>query len=85
MTTALAIGTDLDHITFTRSAVRTATNIAADLGWLHDEFAAEGITVSSSQDRVDVARQGHRSRPGVDFREGGNVPALWARAARRPG
>ncbi len=33
-----------DTIWYTRCPVPTATGIAADLGWLGDEFAADGIS-----------------------------------------
>jgi ABC-type nitrate/sulfonate/bicarbonate transport system substrate-binding protein len=77
--------TEVYEITFTRCAVRTAKGIAADLGWLHDEFAAEGIEVSSLQDApaagaaTATARDRHRGLR-ADFREAGSVPALWARS-----
>ncbi|MYV98933.1 ABC transporter substrate-binding protein [Streptomyces sp. SID3343] len=71
-----------DELWFTRCPVPTATGIAADLGLLAAEFADEGITVRSLQDvPADVAGDHHYTHalPGL-FREGGNVPALWARA-----
>ncbi|MFZ3572783.1 ABC transporter substrate-binding protein [Streptomyces sp. BH097] len=71
-----------DTLWFTRCPVPTATGIAADRQWLADEFAADGIAVRSLQDASsDVDRQTHYTHalPGL-FREGGNVPALWARA-----
>ncbi|UGQ12104.1 ABC transporter substrate-binding protein [Yinghuangia sp. ASG 101] len=67
---------------FTRCPVPTATGIAADRGWLADEFAPEGIAVRSLQDIPrDVAADHHYTHalPAL-FREGGNVPALWARS-----
>ncbi|MCL7378344.1 ABC transporter substrate-binding protein [Streptomyces sp. 35G-GA-8] len=67
---------------FTRCPVPTATGIAADRGWLADEFALDGITVRSLQDAApDADRSAHFTHelPGL-FREGGNVPALWARS-----
>ncbi|MFI1382768.1 ABC transporter substrate-binding protein [Embleya sp. NPDC020886] len=71
-----------DELWFTRCPVPTATGIAADLGLLDAEFAAEGITVRSLQDvPAEVAADHHYTHalPGL-FREGGNVPALWARS-----
>ncbi|MFE4253479.1 ABC transporter substrate-binding protein [Streptomyces sp. NPDC056910] len=71
-----------DTLWFTRCPVPTATGIAADRHWLADEFAADGIAVRSLQDAApDVDRQTHYTHalPGL-FREGGNVPALWARS-----
>ncbi|MCX4680068.1 ABC transporter substrate-binding protein [Streptomyces sp. NBC_01433] len=67
---------------FTRCPVPTATGIAADRGWLTDEFAPDGIEVRSLQDAAPGAdRAAHftHALPGL-FREGGNVPALWARS-----
>ncbi|MGW2063357.1 ABC transporter substrate-binding protein [Streptomyces sp. NPDC055775] len=67
---------------FTRCPVPTATGIAADRQWLTDEFAPDGITVRSLQDAApDADRGAHftHALPGL-FREGGNVPALWARS-----
>lgn len=67
---------------FTRCPVPTATGIAADRRWLTDEFARDGIAVRSLQDaEPDADRAAHYTHalPGL-FREGGNVPALWARS-----
>ncbi|MFD4689726.1 ABC transporter substrate-binding protein [Streptomyces sp. NPDC058463] len=67
---------------FTRCPVPTATGIAADRQWLSDEFASDGIAVRSLQDAdPDADRGAHftHALPGL-FREGGNVPALWARS-----
>ncbi|AXI76249.1 ABC transporter substrate-binding protein [Peterkaempfera bronchialis] len=72
----------LGELWFTRCPVPTATGIAAELGLLTAEFAPEGITVRSLQDApAEVARDHHYTHalPGL-LREGGNVPALWARS-----
>ncbi|MGA4992300.1 ABC transporter substrate-binding protein [Nonomuraea bangladeshensis] len=72
----------LDAIWFTRCPVPTATGIAADQGWLAEEFAADGIEVRSLQDDdPGVPRETHYTHALTGlFREGGNVPALWARS-----
>lgn len=72
----------MDELWFTRCPVPTATGIAADRGWLAEEFAADGITVRSLQDApAEVAADHHFTHAlGGLFREGGNVPALWARS-----
>ncbi|WP_043628984.1 ABC transporter substrate-binding protein [Nonomuraea candida] len=72
----------LDAIWFTRCPVPTATGIAADQGWLADEFADDGIEVRSLQDEdPGVPRETHYTHALTGlFREGGNVPALWARS-----
>ncbi|MFJ5116399.1 ABC transporter substrate-binding protein [Kitasatospora sp. NPDC088548] len=71
-----------DTLWFTRCPVPTATGIAADQGWLAKEFAADGITVRSLQDAPpEVAADHHYTHALTGlFREGGNVPALWARS-----
>ncbi|MDT0268987.1 ABC transporter substrate-binding protein [Streptomyces sp. DSM 44915] len=74
---------------FTRCPVPTATGIAADRGWLAEEFAPDGIAVRSLQDAapdVDAtARGAHYTHAETAlFREGGNVPALWARSRGEP-
>jgi ABC-type nitrate/sulfonate/bicarbonate transport system substrate-binding protein len=75
-----------DSIVFTRCPVPTATGIAADLGWLTEEFAQHGLGVRSLQDGApDLAADVHytHAHPAL-FREGGNVPALWARSHGEP-
>ncbi|MET8825552.1 ABC transporter substrate-binding protein [Streptomyces sp. NPDC004610] len=74
-----------DTLWFTRCPVPTATGIAADRHWLAEEFAPDGIAVRSLQDHASDLTPGLRGThythalPGL-FREGGNVPALWARS-----
>ncbi len=71
-----------DTLWFTRCPVPTATGIAADQNWLAAEFASDGIAVRSLQDAgADGYRQQHftHALPTL-IREGGNVPALWARS-----
>ncbi|MER5996164.1 ABC transporter substrate-binding protein [Streptomyces viridosporus] len=72
----------LETLWFTRCPVPTATGIAADRGWLAAEFAPDRIAVRSLQDTpADVARDHHYTHALTGlFREGGNVPALWARS-----
>ncbi|MQY27566.1 ABC transporter substrate-binding protein [Nocardia aurantia] len=76
----------LDTLWFTRCPVPTATGIAADRGWLTAEFAADGLAVRSLQDAgPGVLRDSHYTHALTGlFREGGNVPALWARAGGEP-
>ncbi|MFJ8542410.1 ABC transporter substrate-binding protein [Streptomyces sp. NPDC093586] len=73
----------LDTLWFTRCPVPTATGIAADRHWLAEEFAPDGIAVRSLQDAtLDAEARGTHythARPTL-IREGGNVPALWARS-----
>lgn len=72
----------ISELWFTRCPVPTATSIAYDQGWLADEFAADGIGIASLQDERGASlRESHFTHdlPTL-IREGGNVPALWARS-----
>lgn len=72
----------LDTLWYTRCPVPTALGIAVHRGWFDDEFGADGITLGSLQE-IDAAdkRESHfdHSLP-HSFRQGGNIPALWARS-----
>ena len=55
--------------------------LAADQGWFDAEFAADGVVVRSLQDGAAPLRAEHFSHGLTSLiREGGNVPALWARS-----
>ncbi|MER7583119.1 ABC transporter substrate-binding protein [Kitasatospora sp. NPDC097691] len=71
-----------DTLWYTRCPVPTATGIAADQGWLAREFAADGIAVRSLQGAPQQVAADHHYTHALTglFREGGNVPALWARS-----
>jgi sulfonate transport system substrate-binding protein len=75
----------VDELWYTRCPVPTASGIALDLGLLRDEFATSGIVLRSIRDsedpRVNISHFDH-SLPGL-FREGGNIPAIWARSEGR--
>ncbi|MBD2840332.1 ABC transporter substrate-binding protein [Pseudomonas sp. JM0905a] len=74
----------LEQIWFTRCPVPTASGIAYKLGWLAEEFAADGLPVSTLQDARQLGHHHYdHELPGL-FREGGNIPALVARAAGAP-
>ena len=67
---------------YTRCPVPTASSLAIDLGWLDDEFADDGITVSSLRASDDKAvRESHFDHNQTDsFRQGGNIPPIWTRS-----
>jgi len=80
----LAATPALEKIWFTRCPVPTASGIAYKLGWLSEEFAADGLAVDTLQEARQLGRHHYdHDLPGL-FREGGNVPALAARAAGAP-
>lgn len=67
---------------YTRCPVPTTSGIAQHFKWLHDTFAERGIGLESIRASADPAvRESHfnHSLAGM-FREGGNVPPIWARA-----
>lgn len=79
--TAANAADDLEQLWFTRCPVPTASGVAHALGWLSEEFARDGLRVDALQDlprALRGQRDDHRL-PGL-FREGGNIPALAARA-----
>jgi ABC-type nitrate/sulfonate/bicarbonate transport system substrate-binding protein len=67
---------------YTRCPVPTALGLAIRLGWLDEEFAAEGIEVRSLAASPDRAvRQSHfEHTQAASFRHGCNVPPLVARS-----
>lgn len=73
---------DLTELWYTRCPVPTPLGIAVQRGWFADEFASAGITLRSIQESGDdKARESHydHSLP-ASFRQGGNIPAIWARS-----
>jgi ABC-type nitrate/sulfonate/bicarbonate transport system substrate-binding protein len=71
-----------DTIWTTRCPVPTPLGIAAHLGWFDDEFAPDGITIASLQDgRNEALRSSHIDHSlRHSFRQGGSIPALWAKS-----
>jgi sulfonate transport system substrate-binding protein len=81
-TTAVSTDAAPTTIWYTRCPVPTTSGIAQHKHWLQNEFARHGVTLDSiraSQDRA--VRESHfRHSLAGSFREGGNVPPIWARA-----
>ncbi|HVT08958.1 MAG TPA: ABC transporter substrate-binding protein [Polyangia bacterium] len=75
----------IDTLWYTRCPVPTPLGIAAQLGWIEEEFKGDGIRVRTLQDEVDPAvRDSHYDhRLENSFRQGGNIPAIWARSVGR--
>lgn len=72
-------------IWYTRCPVPTPLGIAVQLGLFHDEFAPDGLELRSLQETSNPAEQAsHYDHSLPDsFRQGGNIPAIWARARGR--
>ena len=75
----------IDTLWYTRCPVPTPLGIAAQFGWIEDEFKKDGISVRTLQDTLDpTIRESHFDHTlDNSFRQGGNIPAIWARAAGR--
>jgi ABC-type nitrate/sulfonate/bicarbonate transport system substrate-binding protein len=71
----------LKEIWFTRCPVPTATGLAYKLGWLKDEFVADGVAVETIQEASrEYARFHYDHELPSLIREGGNILAFAARA-----
>jgi len=77
--------TPLDTLWYTRCPVPTALGIAVQQGWLEQALAARGTVVKSLRESSERAvRESHFDHTLQNsVRHGGNIPALWARAAGR--
>jgi ABC-type nitrate/sulfonate/bicarbonate transport system substrate-binding protein len=76
---------NITDLWYTRCPVPTGLGIAVQLGWFADEFAADGIDLKSIQETADLnARESHfdHNLPS-SFRQGGSIPAIWARSRGR--
>ncbi|MGF7151581.1 ABC-type nitrate/sulfonate/bicarbonate transport system substrate-binding protein [Sphingomonas zeicaulis] len=72
----------IDTLWYTRCSVPTPFSFAAQFGWFEQEFDGDGIAVRSlreSSSSDDLASHFDHHLPN-SFRQGGSVPAIWARA-----
>ncbi|ADB52233.1 ABC transporter substrate-binding protein [Conexibacter woesei] len=71
-----------NQLWITRCPVPTASSVAFDRGLLERDLGPLGVAVASLQDAPDEATRDAHFHHGLDglVREGGNVPALWARS-----
>jgi ABC-type nitrate/sulfonate/bicarbonate transport system substrate-binding protein len=72
----------VSELWYTRCPVPTASSIAISQGWLDDEFAPDGIGVASLRaSSDDDVRESHFDHTQANsFRQGGNIPPIWARS-----
>lgn len=77
-----ARGREVSALWYTRCPVPTASSLAISQGWLDDEFAPDGIAVSSLRASADQdVRESHFDHTQRDsFRQGGNIPPIWTRS-----
>ena len=76
---------NISQLWYTRCPVPTPLGLAVQLGWFSDEFGPEGITLNSLQESVDEkVKESHFDHTLANsFRQGGNIPAVWAKANGR--
>ena len=74
-----------DVLWYTRCPVPSPLGIAARQGWLAEAFAEEGIAIESIIDSKERSiRESHFDHHlAWSFRQGGNIPPIWARANGR--
>jgi ABC-type nitrate/sulfonate/bicarbonate transport system substrate-binding protein len=74
--------TNIETLWYTRCPVPTPLGLAARQDWFGQEFKADNITIHTLQETQDPElRESHYDhRLPHSFRQGGNVPAIWARA-----
>lgn len=72
----------IDSIWYTRCPVPTPLGLAAREGWISQEFAQDGITINTLQETQDpeLLESHYDHRLPHSFRQGGNVPAIWAKS-----
>ncbi|GAA4479576.1 ABC transporter substrate-binding protein [Rhodococcus olei] len=80
-----AIDTAVDTLWYTRCPVPTASGLALSLGWLGEAATAAGVNLGVLQDAGEDLAGRHFDHHLLGLvREGGNVPAIAARADGSP-
>ncbi len=74
----------ISELWYTRCSVPTTSGIAWHYKWLQEEFERQGIGVRSLRTATSRENRASHYTHGLQgqFREGGNIPAIWTRAAR---
>ncbi len=85
MTAAAPALAPSSKVWYTRCPVPTPAGIAIQQGWIANGLATCGLGVDSIRDSNDRAvRNSHFDHSlSNSFRQGGNIPAIWAKAAGR--
>lgn len=73
---------EIETLWYTRCPVPSASSLAIDHGWLDDEFEPDGIAVASLRASTERSvRESHFDHTQANsFRQGGNIPPIWARS-----
>jgi ABC-type nitrate/sulfonate/bicarbonate transport system substrate-binding protein len=77
--------TKIDTVWYTRCPVPTPLGIAAQLGWIEQDLKTVGVRVRTLQDESDPKLLESHFDHNLDnsIRQGGNIPAIWARSKGR--
>jgi ABC-type nitrate/sulfonate/bicarbonate transport system substrate-binding protein len=69
------------NLWYTRCGAATASALAIRKGWLQEEFAQGGTALHSLRDSesLEVRNSHYHHKQSGMFREGGNIPPLWAK------
>jgi len=72
----------IDTLWYTRCSVPTPFSFAAQFGWFEEEFAKDGIAVKSLRESNNPEELASHFDHNLSnsFRQGGSVPAIWARS-----
>ncbi|NRP20728.1 2'-hydroxybiphenyl-2-sulfinate desulfinase [Ensifer adhaerens] len=75
----------LSSVWYTRCPAPTPLSIAHQLGWIDRQFEAAGVAVHSIRDskNKDVRESHFTHALDHSFRQGGNIPPIWARSGGR--
>lgn len=74
-----------EFLWYTQCPAPTPLSLSAQLGWLREGFAAHGLPVRSIRESADPkVRESHYTHSlDWSFRQGGNIPPIWAKAGGR--
>lgn len=77
--------TPLVDLYYTRCGAATASALAIQKNWLQEEFSAGGTRLHSLRDShsLEVRNSHYHHRQSGMFREGGNIPPIWAKGLRQ--
>lgn len=69
------------HLWYTRCGAATASALAIRQHWLQQEFAGNGTQLHSlrDSDSLEVRNSHYHHKQSGMFREGGNIPPIWAK------
>ncbi len=75
----------IDALWYTRCAVPTPFSFAAQFGWFEAEFAHDGFPIKSLREssKAEELSSHFDHTLANSFRQGGSVPAIWARSKGR--